>query len=360
MTKTEKTKNILEIADMFDYGLGYWWWNNDDFPSAARINTFITNKKEWKKWVDDNLEIENYFCSGNNSEYTLQLTNCVATHKLYKGIVINWSVSQKDENLLRISSLYIRFNHKINRDFNIYEFSKQFDNLKILEEKKSKIYMVVQTSRGLDLQSFDIDVPEMDIEMNYGEEWKEKHKQLKDILTFKRKKGIALLHGLPGTGKSMYIRNLISSISHDKTVVYLPNQLIRSITDPSFIPLMAEYSGSVLVIEDADEAIRARKNGGATVDKLLNLSDGILSDFLNMQIICTFNSDIATIDEALLRKGRLILKHKFDKLSIEQSQKLSDHLGFKTEIKQPMTLAEIYNQDDSLADVNVERQKIGF
>jgi ATP-dependent 26S proteasome regulatory subunit len=124
---------------------------------------------------------------------------------------------------------------------------------------------------------------------------------------------------------------------------------------------MAEYSGSILVIEDADEAIRARKNGGGTVDKLLNLADGILSDFLGMQIICTFNSDITTIDEALLRKGRLILKHEFNKLSIEDSQRVSDHLGFKNKIENEMTLAEIYNQEDKLSDLEKKEEKlIGF
>ena len=115
-----------------------------------------------------------------------------------------------------------------------------------------------------------------------------------------------------------------------------------------------------MVIEDADEAIRSRKTGGGIVDKLLNLADGILSDFLGMQIICTFNNDISTIDDALLRKGRLILKHQFDKLPIENAQLLSDKLGFTTTIEDPMTLAEIYNQDDSLSDVSSNIRKIGF
>jgi ATP-dependent 26S proteasome regulatory subunit len=149
-------------------------------------------------------------------------------------------------------------------------------------------------------------------------------------------------------------------LSEDRTVIYLPNQLIDSITNPGFIPLMAEYSGSILVIEDADEAIKSRKAGGTTVDKLLNLADGILSDFLGTQIICTFNNELSSIDDALLRKGRLILKHEFGKLSAEESQKLSNKLGFKTTITEDMTLAEIYNQEDTLSDIEVKNNKIGF
>ena len=183
---------------------------------------------------------------------------------------------------------------------------------------------------------------------------------LLEAFTFKKKKGIALLHGLPGTGKSMYIRHMIATLCENRTVIYLPNQLINCITDPGFIPLMAEYSNSILIIEDADEAIKSRKTGGTAVDKLLNLADGILSDFLGTQIICTFNNDISLIDDALLRKGRLIIKHEFGKLDVASAQKLSNKLGFKTTIEIPMTLAEIYNQEDTLSDIEKKNSIIGF
>ena len=159
---------------------------------------------------------------------------------------------------------------------------------------------------------------------------------------------------------SMYIRYLISILADDRTMIYLPNQLFSSITDPQFLPLMAEYPNSVLIIEDAEEAIKSRKQGGHTVDKILNLSDGIISDFLGTQIICTFNNDISAIDEALLRKGRLILKHEFGRLDINQAQKLSDKLGKGTTITKPMTLSEVYNQDELYSEDMKERSSIGF
>jgi SpoVK/Ycf46/Vps4 family AAA+-type ATPase len=220
--------------------------------------------------------------------------------------------------------------------------------------------MVIQDDSGLDLRSFDINIPELDVELNYGKEWAEKHDYLMQALSRENKKGIALLHGLPGTGKSMYIRHLISILSEHRTMIYLPNQLINSLTDPGFLPLMAEYPNSVLIIEDAEEAIKSRKQGGATVDKLLNLSDGIISDFLGTQIICTFNNDINMIDEALLRKGRLILKHEFKRLSAEQAQKLSDKLGFKTKITKDMTISEVYNQEEIHSEEVKDRGVIGF
>jgi hypothetical protein len=52
------------------------------------------------------------------------------------------------------------------------------------------------------------------------------------------------------------------------------------------------------------------------------------------------------VDNALMRKGRLIAKYEFGKLNTDKAQRLSDHLGFKTVISQPMTIAEIAHQGE--------------
>ena len=78
---------------------------------------------------------------------------------------------------------------------------------------------------------------------------------------------------------------------------------------------------------------------------LLSRSDGLLGDAMRQQIIATFNCDLTTIDPALLRKGRLIANHQFDKLDLENSRILSEKLGYGTDgVTEPMTLAEIFNQ----------------
>jgi hypothetical protein len=359
--KAEVTKNILEIASMYDVADGIWWRDHDIFPSKAEFRSFKTMQNDWDKWIEEHVEIENTFYSIRANDAKIKLRRATGYFKGDKHILISWRINHDvGKGKAEISGLDVRFHESLSPRFTPSVIEETLLPIKLEEEKKSQVYMVVQRHHGLDLQDFNIDIPTLDVEMNYGPEWLDKHNQLLDALSGSRKKGIALLHGLPGTGKSMYIRHMIATIAESKTVIYLPNQLINNITDPSFIPLMAEYSGAVLIIEDADEAIKSRKTGGGIVDKLLNLADGILSDFLGMQIICTFNNDISTIDDALLRKGRLILKHQFDKLSIEASQKLSNHLGFKTKIDEPMTLAEIYNQEDKLSDIEKKERKIGF
>ena len=111
---------------------------------------------------------------------------------------------------------------------------------------------------------------------------------------------------------------------------------------------MHRNKDSILIIEDAETIIKSREDSDLTtqaVANLLNLSDGLLGDSLHQPIIATFNCELSSIDPALLRKGRLIAQHEFSKLSVEKAQKLSDDLGFKTNIIEPMTLADIYCQN---------------
>jgi len=68
---------------------------------------------------------------------------------------------------------------------------------------------------------------------------------------------------------------------------------------------------------------------------------------------------VAMIDQALMRKGRLIARYEFGKLSIQKSQQLSNHLGFDNVINQPKTIAEIANPHEE-AYQSPQVQVIGF
>jgi SpoVK/Ycf46/Vps4 family AAA+-type ATPase len=104
--------------------------------------------------------------------------------------------------------------------------------------------------------------------------------------------------------------------------------MAEMLSEPSIIPFLMKHKNSVLVIEDAERVISERQGNGSSagVSNILNLTDGILGDCLNIQIIATFNMARERIDSALLRKGRLVAEHKFDKLTIEESNLLLLHL----------------------------------
>src|SRR5690606_29032204 len=156
-----------------------------------------------------------------------------------------------------------------------------------------------------------------------------------------------------------YIRYLPSLVKKD--IIFMPPNMASMITNPDLITLLIDNPNSILIIEDAENIVIDReRDGHSPVSALLNLSDGLLSDCLNIQIICSFNTDIAKVDKALLRKGRLIGNYEFKELELEKTKSLSDKLGFQTDIYEPMTLAEIYNQDDRNFSTSPQRSMIGF
>ena len=61
-----------------------------------------------------------------------------------------------------------------------------------------------------------------------------------------------------------------------------------------------------------------------------------------------------------MRKGRLIAKYEFKELATEKAQALSDKLSFDTKIYKPMTLTEIYNQNEPCFEYTKHRNAIGF
>ena len=131
-----------------------------------------------------------------------------------------------------------------------------------------------------------------------------------------------MLHGLPGTGKTTYIRHLATLIK--KQLIFVPFEVAHRISSPDFISFMIDHKESVLIIEDAESLLKTREDGeNLSVASLLNLSDGLLSDALHMQLVCTFNTNISRVDKALLRKGRAIARYEFKPLSIEKSTRLA-------------------------------------
>ena len=239
----------------------------------------------------------------------------------------------------------------------VIEGIKKFQFKKI--SKTSTINMLINDYDGLSTTSLNIARPKLTIEDNYNDDFLPVHQTISRRLSKKDDKGLVLLHGKPGTGKTSYIRYLLSKIR--KKVIFLPPNMAASITDPGLMKVLVSNPNSIFVIEDAENIIIDRnRQAHSPVSALLNLSDGLLSDCLNIQIICSFNTDLSRVDSALMRKGRLIAKYEFNELETHKAQALSDKLGFDTQITNPMTLAAVYNQNDVEFAPTTYRKAIGF
>ena len=280
--------------------------------------------------------------------------------------------------LINISNVIRKWNGKVKKSFKdsigvdvqVYsnDESKLYTELveKIIglgkrrKHESNNIALVIQTPRGYDTTSFELPDQKLDIELGYGKGFKPIHEKIISTLNKKNGKGLVLLHGTPGTGKTHYLKYLASKIK-DKKVLFIPPYLADFITSPEMTPFLIQNSNSVLFIEDAERVITDRQTGGANgVSNILNITDGILSDILNIQIVATFNMDKAKIDSALLRKGRLIAEHKFDALGVEDANNLLKHLGKEANTTKPMTLTEIYNVEEAEYKSEDKYSPIGF
>jgi hypothetical protein len=230
------------------------------------------------------------------------------------------------------------------------------------KDMKGQIHLLKSTSYGFETEAFDLSKPTIDLDLNYGTDFSKMHKNIVETIQGKNDNNakLVLLHGLPGTGKTTYLKYLAHELG--KKVLFLPPIMAESIVNPDFVPFLMENKDCVLIIEDAEKVIGDRNNSGSSVgvSNLLNLSDGILGDILNIHVIATFNMDKEKIDSALLRKGRLIAEHKFGKLSLDDTKTLLKKLNKQTEAKEGLTLAEIYNIDNQQDKSKEERATIGF
>ncbi|MEO7923301.1 MAG: AAA family ATPase [Chitinophagaceae bacterium] len=208
--------------------------------------------------------------------------------------------------------------------------------------KPLEINLVSRGRNGFEFRQIEVKRTKLDLDLFYEDDFKDVNDTICKRLSNDKDKGIVLLHGLPGTGKTTYLRYLIGKIK--KRVLFIGPGIAGDIMNPDFIQLLIGNPNTVLIIEDAENVIMDRKiSANASVSNLLNISDGLLADFLNVQLICTFNSSLTLVDSALMRKGRLIARYEFGKLSIEKSKKLSAHFGYDEKIDKPMTIAEIAN-----------------
>lgn len=211
-------------------------------------------------------------------------------------------------------------------------------------KKQTQLYVLVIHGVSIELEPMALNVTKLDIDRHYNDDFAEVHRTIEQRLRRKNDKGIIMLHGRPGTGKTSYLRHLVSRTS--KRVIFIPPDFAERLTDPQFLSLLMENPNAVLVIEDAERIMSDReREGHSPVSVLLNLADGLLSDCLNLQIICTFNTDLSRVDKALMRKGRLIARYCFGPLHHEKAAALLAQEGRSFTHAQGLTLADIYNDD---------------
>jgi hypothetical protein len=350
---------------------------------------------------------DNYFDTPKMIEYFKE--NIPADENMQYIVYSTYDLDSKEERvgfsiILNKSNIFARMENNVTESYVLYgnddkealgkfiEMIRQF--YVAPEEEKNNLFLVAQDMSGFKLNKWHIkEVKDFDFNLQYNDDFPVANATIKDFIDEDGKSGLLILWGEKGTGKTTYIRHLISSYPNKK-FVFIPSNLITMLGDPSFGNFLLSLQNSIIILEDCEAVIRSRKSNSSAsaVSLLLNMGDGLMSDDLGIKFICTFNEEVTNIDEALMRKGRLACMYEFKKLTsdkvsvllpkvvenkiaeyenkieeagddVEKVNRINEKIEklrgiFNYSNFKDMTLADIYNVED--ASFIKETKKIGF
>jgi SpoVK/Ycf46/Vps4 family AAA+-type ATPase len=133
---------------------------------------------------------------------------------------------------------------------------------------------------------------------------------------------LVLFHGPPGTGKSHLVRGLTQMLTNS-LIIIVPPDMIQELGKPTFVKVLQSHKNErslTLLFEDADEALVKRMSDNmSAISSLLNLTDGLLGDLLDLRIVATTNAIKLEMEPALMRRGRLLANIHVDRLNTEEA-----------------------------------------
>jgi hypothetical protein len=178
---------------------------------------------------------------------------------------------------------------------------------------------------------------------------------------------IALFYGVPGTGKTSFLRALAHTWGNWASLEYIvdPEHFLNNGTyistvmlDQSVYNTAQKDKWRIIALEDAGELITAdaKQKSGQALSRLLNIADGLLGEGTNVILAITTNEDISALHPALVRPGRCLVKAEIGPLSQDEAKAWigPEHAD---KIDRPMTIAELYHIKNGLgADVNSTKE----
>jgi hypothetical protein len=182
--------------------------------------------------------------------------------------------------------------------------------------------------------------------LHYGEEFPE---WADEFLRNLGEAGISILRGESGTGKTSFLRHAMCTLAKTHRFYFVPvdnfNLLSSGMLTEFWKAEQRDYpsASKVLVLEDAETLLTEREHEKhSPVSALLNLTDGLMTQFIKLHLICTLNSKIDDVDQALLRPGRLRFFKTFERIPRERAAQLAKEHNLTLPDKSDFTLAEVF------------------
>jgi hypothetical protein len=196
-----------------------------------------------------------------------------------------------------------------------------------------------------------------DIADNYPASTREQLDRLHRLVRPRSSAKLLIWYGPPGTGKTTALRSLARAwepwcnaeyVADPDRLFGSPGYLLEVATQSSGralvgpVPPPEAQKFDLIIAEDCDEFLRAsaRRDAGASLGRLLNLSDGILGQGFDTLVLLTTNEPLRSLHPALARPGRCLAAVQFDPFTRPEALRW---LGSPEQrIDGPVTLAQLF------------------
>jgi len=274
--------------------------------------------------------------------------------KLDEDCYLSYIVADRNMDNSFIDSITFYYNNGYDKVQDFVELLNECV-LDFCEDDSNKLNTIGLSQNGLELEPVNFHNIDLEnIEMFYNEQtFKSVEKAIKKIK--KADKGLTVLYGDRGTGKTSIINHLATKL--DRIIMFIPNNMIEhTINNPDFRRFIKKYERPIIVLDDCEMLFNEMYKSNPISNNLLQMVDGFLSDTMNVNIIALFNTDNEDdIDESLLDCNNLIDVIEFELLSTEESNELAKHLESNKKYKNKNRVIDIIKKRSSN-----EASKIGF
>ena len=345
--------NASDYIKIFETGeniaLKYYLLRFEMVPHIVTINMKINRKEFHDKMTtmfgnqielildEQKLYAETIFSNDKQSDYILKNKIIVVTCSTGNEIIIYYS------------------NESIDNKNSIIEL---INESKYVKPTEVCFHMIV-SSDELYLRKMDLeDKSEYDMNLLYNNDLFDEFPKIENFIQ-NDATGLMLFHGIPGTGKTNFIKEIIRRYPN-QSFIYIPNKLFGSIDSINFVNFFIENKNSILIIEDAEALLVDREKGNFSISTLLNLTEGLLGEALKIKVICTFNCEIGKIDKALTRKGRLKFLYEFKPLKKEKVNQLFKILEIEHNSENDLPISDIFHFTYNNGFIVQDKKSIGF
>lgn len=209
--------------------------------SAAKATPIDNQKLELLKTFDNSRELDmrNLFMYWFNAfPNIIDLGNGIRLKKVLEHILSQYSEeikdvllsTEKEKRIIGVTlwlydDVIIELSDGYGYNFEIYyrttpyekvaQLVQEISAFKKKEKKKPQISLIHHFHSRLSTTRMDVKLPKLSIEDNYNDDFLPVHETILTRLQTENDKGLVLLHGKPGTGKTYYLRYLISQLRKD-------------------------------------------------------------------------------------------------------------------------------------------------